>query len=154
MSKKAGRYVGTVLFWALWPLLIIYLSRSERTRLLIVCRDEVLLVRPWLGTNRWSMPGGGLHPGESPLDGVIREVYEETNIRLQPESIQSLFSAPYKFCGFRYQAHYFVTALHQKPEFKKQRLEVAEASWINYHKLTARNAQPDTLTTVTAWFEP
>ena len=154
MIKKAWRYVGILLFWLFWPLLIIYLGRSERTRLLMVCGDEVLLVRPWLGTNHWALPGGGLHVGESPLDGVIREVHEETGIRLQPGDIQPLFSAPYKFRGFRYLGHYFVTELPRKPALKKQRLEVAEAAWIKHKKLTPKNAHPDTLTTVTAWFEP
>jgi 8-oxo-dGTP pyrophosphatase MutT (NUDIX family) len=27
---------------------------------------------------RWNLPGGGLDPGESPIDGVVREVAEET----------------------------------------------------------------------------
>lgn len=26
----------------------------------------------------WTLPGGGVDPGESPVDGVVREVYEET----------------------------------------------------------------------------
>jgi len=154
IARKAWRYVGVVLFWFFWPLLIIYLGRSERTRLLIVCGDEVLLVRPWLGTDHWALPGGGLHADESPLQGVIREVQEETSIHLQPSDIQPLFSAPYKFRGFRYFGHYFVAVLPKKPPLKKQRFEVAEASWINYKKLTPKNAHPDTLTTVAAWFEP
>lgn len=48
-----------------------------------------IVVSPWgvLGTvnsgrtrapGTWALPGGGLDPGESPADGVRREVYEET----------------------------------------------------------------------------
>lgn len=33
----------------------------------------------WVGGagGRWSLPGGGVDPGETPLDGVVREVQEE-----------------------------------------------------------------------------
>lgn len=41
--------------------------------------DRVLLAR-WTGGRRfaWTMPGGGLEPGEDPEDAVRREVHEET----------------------------------------------------------------------------
>jgi 8-oxo-dGTP diphosphatase len=41
--------------------------------------DRVLLAR-WTGGRRiaWTMPGGGLEPGEDPEDAVRREVREET----------------------------------------------------------------------------
>ena len=32
-------------------------------------------------THVWQMPQGGLDPGEEPLDGALRELHEETNIR-------------------------------------------------------------------------
>jgi 8-oxo-dGTP pyrophosphatase MutT (NUDIX family) len=40
---------------------------------------RVLLVQKADG--RWGLPGGGLHPGESPLDAVLRELREETGLR-------------------------------------------------------------------------
>lgn len=30
----------------------------------------------------WGLPGGGLEPGEAPVDGVLREVWEETGQRI------------------------------------------------------------------------
>jgi 8-oxo-dGTP diphosphatase len=47
----------------------------------VVADDRVLLTRLSSGTGaggRWNLPGGGLEPGESPADGVVREVAEET----------------------------------------------------------------------------
>ncbi|WP_427383719.1 NUDIX hydrolase [Janibacter sp. G56] len=32
---------------------------------------------------RWSLPGGGIDPGESPLEGVVREVWEETGQHIE-----------------------------------------------------------------------
>jgi ADP-ribose pyrophosphatase YjhB (NUDIX family) len=52
---------------------------------LIKCDDRVLLCKR---NNKgslpgiWSIPTGGLNKGESPHDGALRELYEETNIVL------------------------------------------------------------------------
>ena len=29
------------------------------------------------GAGRWTLPGGGVDPGEAPVDGAVREVHEE-----------------------------------------------------------------------------
>jgi 8-oxo-dGTP diphosphatase len=43
-----------------------------------VADDQILLTRFTGGERRWSLPGGGVDFGEDPLDGVVREVKEET----------------------------------------------------------------------------
>ena len=48
----------------------------------VVVADGKLLLTQLAGytgaAGRWNLPGGGLDPGESPTDGVVREVAEET----------------------------------------------------------------------------
>ncbi len=48
----------------------------------VVVADGRLLLTQLAGytgaAGRWNLPGGGLDPGESPTDGVVREVAEET----------------------------------------------------------------------------
>ncbi len=48
----------------------------------VVVADGRLLLTQLAGytgaAGRWNLPGGGLDPGESPTDGVLREVAEET----------------------------------------------------------------------------
>lgn len=52
---------------------------------LVVSNDKVLLVRrgrpPYAGY--WDIPGGFLAPGEHPAEGAIREVHEETGLRIR-----------------------------------------------------------------------
>lgn len=47
----------------------------------VVADERLLLTRLAERTGaggRWNLPGGGLDPGESPAEGVVREVLEET----------------------------------------------------------------------------
>src|SRR4051812_17481145 len=81
-NSRFFRLLGTIAFWLSWPALWIYLRGSQRTRVLIVCDEEILLVRGWLSTGQWSLPGGGLHKNEDPVAGAQREVAEEVGISL------------------------------------------------------------------------
>lgn len=151
--KKLWRLLGVIGFWLTWPALVVYLNRSERARILVVCGDDVLLLKPWFGINKWGIPGGGLHMGETPIDAALREVHEETGLTVERSRVKKLFSAPYIYRGFRYPCHYFVVVFDHKPAVKTQKIEIAEYAWLDHRKLTIRNSHPDTLTTVEAWFE-
>lgn len=37
-----------------------------------------VLLSHWAQGDRWTLPGGGIDPGEHPVDAVVREVLEET----------------------------------------------------------------------------
>jgi ADP-ribose pyrophosphatase YjhB (NUDIX family) len=54
------------------------LVEDARGRLLLARRA----VEPWLG--RWDCPGGFLEEGEDPLDGLRRELLEETGMEIGP----------------------------------------------------------------------
>jgi 8-oxo-dGTP diphosphatase len=43
---------------------------------------------------KWYTIGGGLEPGEQPADAVVREVMEETGLRVQPLRILAVQSSP------------------------------------------------------------
>jgi 8-oxo-dGTP diphosphatase len=53
-----------------------------------------LLVHQRSDTGRWSLPGGAVDPGEQPADAVVREVLEETGVRVAPTRITGVYLTP------------------------------------------------------------
>jgi 8-oxo-dGTP pyrophosphatase MutT (NUDIX family) len=51
--------------------------------------DRVLLHRR-SDTGRWALPGGIIDPGEQPADAVVREVFEETSVLVEPQVLTSV----------------------------------------------------------------
>lgn len=41
----------------------------------------------------WTMPGGGLEPGEDPADAAVREVFEETGFDVELDELLGIHSA-------------------------------------------------------------
>lgn len=65
-----------------------------------VCFDEqgrVLLGRRAFdpGAGRWDLPGGFLHEDEHPVDGLRREVREETALEIEPIEFLGVWLEPY-----------------------------------------------------------
>lgn len=59
-------------------------------------RSEVLCVQRNYPPFGWTTPGGRLEDHESPEEGVIREVFEETGYRVSVEKLVGIYSAPFK----------------------------------------------------------
>ncbi|MFC7393823.1 NUDIX hydrolase [Scopulibacillus cellulosilyticus] len=47
----------------------------------------------------WSLPAGAIEPGEAPAEAVVREVWEETGLKVVPKRLLGVFGGE----NFRYQ---------------------------------------------------
>jgi len=56
-------------------------------------RKRVLLMRR-ADNGTWCLPCGWVDPGESPSETVVREVMEETGLRVSPQRLVGLFARP------------------------------------------------------------
>jgi ADP-ribose pyrophosphatase YjhB (NUDIX family) len=66
-------------------------TKNARVRVVIHNeKDEILLVRTWLGGDKWGLPGGGVHSGEKPEMTVQRELREETGLTVPVELLEQL----------------------------------------------------------------
>jgi mutator protein MutT len=82
---------------------------------------QILLIQR-VDNHLWAMPGGMLEVGETPSEGVIREIFEETGIRCKVTALVGLFDS--RFCGTTYPLQlYHIVFLCQQLE----NTEVVEA---------------------------
>jgi 8-oxo-dGTP pyrophosphatase MutT (NUDIX family) len=51
-----------------------------------VIHDEAgrILLQQNTGDRVWSLPAGSIEPGEAPAQAVVREVWEETSLKVRP----------------------------------------------------------------------
>ena len=97
-------------------------------------RDELLVVserflRDPNRPRRYKLPGGALHEGEHLVEGVVREVLEETGVRTQFEALVCFRH----WHGYRYGKSdiYFVCRLRPLDErISIQEEEIAESRWM------------------------
>jgi 8-oxo-dGTP diphosphatase len=67
---------------------------------LIIENDSILLVEYDDNGIHYNLPGGGLELGETILEGVTREVYEETTAEVDVGSLALIYEfAPHKQSG-------------------------------------------------------
>jgi 8-oxo-dGTP pyrophosphatase MutT (NUDIX family) len=138
--RRLWQKVGVVLFWLGWPALALFLNGTERTRILITCHGRVVVVKGWLGNGKWNLPGGGLHKGEEPLAGLLREVAEEIGLVLLPERVRLLAVRPARSSGFRFRCHYYTVELDEQAPLRPRRFEITEVRWLDIAELQTENA--------------
>lgn len=128
--KRLWRALGVVTFWLSWPLQWVFLRSTKRTRLLLVCGDEFLAVRGWLGSGRWALPGGGLHRQEDPRQGTLRELLEETSVVLPASHLRFIYEKRFKECGLPIDYYCFFAATKDKPPIRPQWFEITDVEWV------------------------
>lgn len=151
MLLKAWRWLGKTIFFASIPFLHVYLRLHKRTRVLIVSEGRALLVKGWLGSGKWILPGGGRHNGESAIDGVIRELKEETGISLEHSLLKDLGEAKFARYGLRFTYQQFMTTLPKIIEPHLRQIEIVDAAWIPLENITDEIADTDVMRLIGVW---
>lgn len=145
MIHRIWQKLGVIAFYLAWPALWLYLRWSTRTRIVVVADRKLLVVQGWLSDGRWSLPGGGLHRGEDPLQGVIRELREEAGIMVAAADVRCLADEALRIHGLRFRCIYYAAQLEQLPRIHPQRFEILTAEWLKPSLLQSSDAGADVL---------
>jgi ADP-ribose pyrophosphatase YjhB (NUDIX family) len=127
------------------PLLVTLLRRPTPLAVgdgaVIDDRGRILLIRR-ADNEKWAMPGGALAVGETPAEGVAREVLEETGVRCRPVALTGVFDS--RLCGTVTPYHLYQFLFLCRPVDDGQPLappshgqEVLDSSWFAEAELPA-----------------
>jgi 8-oxo-dGTP pyrophosphatase MutT (NUDIX family) len=103
--------------------------RTRRTRALIVVGGEVLLVRNWLGSQSWTLPGGGQRSGETAMGSIRRELVEEVGIDLDEGFLRRLGTSARHSGRLVIEFETFWAVLEKQPAISVSRRELIGAAW-------------------------
>lgn len=143
------RSIGILAFWLTYPVTWAALYKSRRTRVLVVAEGRVLVLRGLLSDGSWQLPGGGLHKGEDPQAGAVREMREETGLTLEADKLLPLGEEPVRSLGFRYTAVYFAVESPTIPTVKVDGFEIIEATWLPLEQLRQVSVGQDVVRALT-----
>lgn len=122
--------LGRLSFILSLPLLRIYLRRSRRAYGLIICGTEVVLVKGWLGRQKWQLPGGGTKRGETSQEAVVREVKEEVGLDIKPENLKYLLSGRWQTDSLGHDYDIYECRVAKKKPLTTLRPELIETAWV------------------------
>ena len=109
--------------------------------------------------SHWITPGGGVEPGESLAETAMREVYEETGLRIplaadaEPMYVERV---PFQFAGNRYDQtnHYFLVrvpsdlAIVPAAHTEAEKIVVLGHRWWSLAELEASSVEREPITMV------
>ena len=119
----------------------------QRTRLasyaVTIAERRILLARiapSYPAEGRWTLPGGGINWGEHPQDALVREVHEETGLRLESFALAGIDSATLGEAAGRPAMHavrfIYQCAASGEPRVMEENGSVDAAAWIELDKLS------------------
>lgn len=111
-------------------------------RALVIRGDELLLVRHRGGRRPWSLPGGGIHRGETLAEAAVREVREESGCEARPLHLLGLYRAVGE--GMTNYVAVFLCAPLGEVSPPRYDLEIADARFFHRHEVPT-NTEPGSL---------
>ena len=150
--KKVWKGLGTVAFWAGWAGIFAYLRFSKRTKVLVTHKNSVLLVKNWLGPDEWSLPGGGGRWNEDPAVAAIRELEEETGIKINGRDLKFKHQKKTNVHGLKFFYSCYHAELTSLCPIGGHRLDVSEVQWFKISDLEKVQLSPESKAIVADWY--
>jgi len=115
--------IGYVLIKIYW---FIFRPRTQGVRCILTKNGSILLIQHSYGSNRWSIPGGGIKRSESPAEAAKREIAEEVGI-----AVSGVNNLGYVFYDAEYKKDtiWVFQAEVSSDEFNIDGLEISNAQW-------------------------
>lgn len=134
MSKTRAK-IGRLIYITTMPIRRLYKSDKVRSYGVIEYQNKVLVIKNWIGSGVWSLPGGGSQAGENSIQALRREVHEETGLTIEETSVKLLVEGEHarEFGKKRYAI--FHVPVKNKPATVINYLEIIEHQWVETHKL-------------------
>jgi 8-oxo-dGTP pyrophosphatase MutT (NUDIX family) len=145
--KKISQFLSIILYWATWPASLVIINGSQRSRILIKSEEEILVVKPWINNNKWSLVGGGIHKTEKPVEGAIREALEETKFKFSEKDLTYIGKSLYSERGVSFMCHYFIAVLPAKIN-PKLTFELVDFKWIKIDLIKELATEQDVVTAI------
>ena len=101
----------------------------------IVANDGTVLAIQRRNNNKWEPPGGILELDEGPLDGLRREVLEETGLHIEPETLSGVYkNMPQGIIALVFRCRVTGGTLHTTTESR-------QVAWLTRDEVTNRMSE-------------
>jgi ADP-ribose pyrophosphatase YjhB (NUDIX family) len=118
-------------------------------------RDDAgrLLMIHKIDNNYWALPGGGMDLGESIADAAIREVAEETGLRVEITGLVGIYTNPGHVMAYDdgEVRQEFSVCFHARPlggALREDGTETKAANWLDVSELDALDIHPSMRTRI------
>lgn len=107
--------------------------RFEVVSCFFECNGEILLLHRWPEKsqgNKWGVPAGKIEPGETPLEAMVREAKEETNVHLTRQDLTYVKKIFVRYPDYDFVYHMFHTQFDRKPDVMLNPKEHQAFAWV------------------------
>lgn len=118
-----------------YPLTFLVMNNSHRTRVIVYCQGEVLVLRTRLNLGDWMLPGGGIKRNETAKTAAARELREETGIFVEQSALRKVGEKEVVNRKIKLRLTFFALKLDTKPALNLHKTEISAAKWARLSRL-------------------
>jgi 8-oxo-dGTP pyrophosphatase MutT (NUDIX family) len=140
MMNKSHVRAGRIIYKIVFPLRRMYRSKRTRAYGVIEHSGKILVVKNWLGSGTWSLPGGGAKRGEQHEETLKRELHEEIGINIDVSKASVLIKGEHRREFGVKKFIIFHLSYKEKPATIINHLELTDFMWVDKKEL--KNIEP------------